>query len=755
MSSMNREKLNLRAYQEELVVEANEGKNVLICAPTGSGKTVVAAHIVRNHILKTTAKAKIVQAETGLSKICFIAPTKPLVEQQKIVLERYVGDICEVQDICGSASNSSSMCLNRQVIDIASVVVVTPQIIVNMLDAKPERGYEDVFEEFKLTRFSMIIFDEAHHANDQHPYNVIMQSYHSLSKPIDINRDQGQKLPQIIALTASLGIGNSSTKLAEAIKHAQLMCANLSVNTISRVRQNVTEMKNYTSEVSDEITLVDANDFHNLGFYKVLVKELKSLEEKVFSVPEAKRDVMLRNALKDKSNSSHLEQGYENWLCTCQKNVVPKYPSMSQESRSKLMQCFDHMLIFYHAIELLRLFGTAAALSYIVEENKSFLATKSSKTTSHIQATMSHLRQQPESVSSMFKALTTILSKQFSEKNDSRVLIFALTRFQCKCLASLLAEKTSKASADDSGSNSSNQRKKVTDFDQGKTKILCVTSVAEEGLDISACNLVVQYNSITNEIAHVQRRGMSRAKKAKSVILTFDSRVKTRAELNQLREKLMADALEEIDRKPALYMSQIPEIAKNLRQAWLLKNDLISQTSVTLDYTSLQQKFAVVCRSCGAFLCYSDHIVLNNGSQHVCVDPDYLNQITLSVPSDRLTQDRGVMMNPASFRHYCAKRSPTGVCGVDLGSFVSHKTGVNLPILTCKSIVFLKVSLDHNSKKVDDTAQYTRYSFKLWRDVKKIFEPKHLSTEDLLAMKTASASAFRKVVQDISMLKIV
>lgn len=73
----------------------------------------------------------------------------------------------------------------------------------------------------------------------------------------------------------------------------------------------------------------------------------------------------------------------------------------------------------------------------------------------------------------------------------------------------------------------------------GKIKILVVTSLAEEGIDISACNLIIKYNSVGSERTMIQRRGRARAKGSKSMLICLDGDVEQREIRNVMNEQLL------------------------------------------------------------------------------------------------------------------------------------------------------------------------------------------------------------------------
>lgn len=74
------------------------------------------------------------------------------------------------------------------------------------------------------------------------------------------------------------------------------------------------------------------------------------------------------------------------------------------------------------------------------------------------------------------------------------------------------------------------------------------TSIAEEGVDISACNLVVRYCYARDEIAKLQSSGRARAQNAEEILL-IDSKTEWLAEKEMTNEKridIMREAIDDV-----------------------------------------------------------------------------------------------------------------------------------------------------------------------------------------------------------------
>lgn len=89
----------------------------------------------------------------------------------------------------------------RAVLSTHRIMVTTPQVLLDAL----RHGYIDIGQDI-----SLLIFDEAHHAVDNDPYNQIMKEFYYA-----LGRSQvGSELqrPKILGLTASPIFGGDVTK---------------------------------------------------------------------------------------------------------------------------------------------------------------------------------------------------------------------------------------------------------------------------------------------------------------------------------------------------------------------------------------------------------------------------------------------------------------------------------------------------------------------------------------------------------------
>jgi endoribonuclease Dicer len=130
----------------------------------------------------------------------FLCPTVALCQQQHAVISAVIP---KVMVIIGSMEPErwSSQSIWRSVVSEHNAVVSTPQVLLDELS----HSY------LKLdTDIGLLIFDEAHHAVSDHPYNRIMQeSYFKLKRPED--------RPAILGLTASPVFGTDVQKGLECV----------------------------------------------------------------------------------------------------------------------------------------------------------------------------------------------------------------------------------------------------------------------------------------------------------------------------------------------------------------------------------------------------------------------------------------------------------------------------------------------------------------------------------------------------------
>lgn len=230
------QELNLRNYQRELAAPAISRKNTIIVAPTGSGKTFVAVEIVRRHL-------EAGRCSQTPRKVAFLVPTVNLVPQQTAVFKRYLRRSYKIKGLKGGQVGLKQL-PKALVARRNDVLVMTPQILLNMMiDPSPD------VEPIPLELFTLLVFDECHHCAKGNPYNEIMTKY--LDRKYDAVDSQTEvDLPQVVGLTASVGVGGADTTPA-ARQHVLSVCANMDAQNISTVVQYQDELAEYVSVPMD------------------------------------------------------------------------------------------------------------------------------------------------------------------------------------------------------------------------------------------------------------------------------------------------------------------------------------------------------------------------------------------------------------------------------------------------------------------------------------------------------------------------
>ncbi|MFX1428040.1 MAG: ERCC4 domain-containing protein, partial [Promethearchaeota archaeon] len=153
--------------------------------------------------------------------------------------------------------------------------------------------------------------------------------------------------------------------------------------------------------------------------------------------------------------------------------------------------------------------------------------------------------------------LRDILTSQLQENSESRILVFAHFRDSVNNIARYFKDddiiKAHKFvgqahKGSDKGLTQKVQIELLEKFKEGIYNTLIGTSVAEEGLDIAECDLVVFYDVVPSAIRSIQRRGRTGRKKEGNVLILMAEGTRDEGYYwaEKAKERNMRDSLKKI-----------------------------------------------------------------------------------------------------------------------------------------------------------------------------------------------------------------
>ena len=507
-----------REYQVSIAKSALRG-NTLVVLPTGLGKTIIAILVL----------VEVLEKKDG--KILFLAPTKPLVEQHAKTIKKLT-KIEEVIVLTGEVSRKK----RKELYGSAKIVVATPQIIQNDIIAG----------ELKIGDFSLIIFDEAHRAVGNYAYVYIAKKYR-----------KSREDHLILGITASPG--GDEEKIMEIIE-------NLGIENVEIRTEEDKDVKKYVKGFKIKwIELPMPNEIREL---------YGKLKELYNSIITELRKFGLFSTLKKPTRSDVLR---------AQKIVQQEIKDGKSEFYQAAMLITMAIKIDY-ALEYLETQGFEAAYNYllrIIEEGNSKGGSKAARTLVRDERFIEVMRiarkieeRKGDIENPKLNALRVIIRKELAENKDSRIIVFTHFRETAQLVANALNEVPGVRAArfvgqaskgEDKGLRQKEQVEMVEKFKKGEYNVLVATSVAEEGLDIPATDMVIFYEPVPSEIRSIQRRGRTgRARIGKVVILTikgtrdiaylWSSRNKEKKMKNELLwlRMLLKDKLKNVEKREVM-----------------------------------------------------------------------------------------------------------------------------------------------------------------------------------------------------------
>ncbi|MEI6102584.1 MAG: DEAD/DEAH box helicase [Methanothrix sp.] len=491
-----------RLFQLDLAATALTASS-LIVVPTGLGKTVIALMVLL--------------ARMDKGRVLFLAPTKPLVEQHAVFLQRVLKD----RDIVTMMTGENSPEKRIESWEKSRIVVSTPQVIENDLLSR----------RIDLKDVSLVIFDEAHRAVGGYAYVYIADRYHREAKS-----------PLVLGITASPG--SQSEKIAE-------ICTNLSIEKIQTRTENDPDVAPFVHE--REIEWVKLTVPKELLLIRSAIEEL--LSRRIDDL-----NLLGISPVRIESKSSKKE------LLGLQATLMSSAKTHANKSTFAAISLMAEILKLHHAVELAETQGPDALARYFQRLEGEALSRSGSKASRRIMQDPG-FRQVVDALHSLKvehpkpAAVKRILLEQIAAKPESLIMVFTNYRDTATSLLSFLKDDPAiravrfvgQSSRDnDQGLSQKKQAEILQKFRAGDYNVLIATSVGEEGIDIPATDLVLFYEPVPSEIRSIQRKGRTGRARAGRVVVLMAKGTRDEAYhwISERKEKNMNRQIRDLSDQP-------------------------------------------------------------------------------------------------------------------------------------------------------------------------------------------------------------
>uniref|UniRef100_A0ABI7YE02 RNA helicase n=1 Tax=Felis catus TaxID=9685 RepID=A0ABI7YE02_FELCA len=666
----------LRPYQWEVIMPALEGRNIIIWLPTGAGKTRAAAYVAKRH-LETVDGAKVVVLVNRVHLV-----TQHCEEFSRMLDKRWA--ITTLSGDMGPRAGFGHLARSHD------LLICTAELLQMALTSPEEE------EHVELNAFSLLVVDECHHTHKDTVYNIILSRYlqHKLQRT--------RPLPQVLGLTASPGTGGAST-LDGAIDHILQLCANLDTWRIMSPQNYRPQLQEHSPQPCKQYNLCHRRSQDPFGD---MLKELMERIHNRLDMPELSRDFGT--------------QTYEQQVVELSQDAAEAGLQQRRVYALHLRRYNDALLIHHtvRAVDALaslrEFYDRERATKTQVLHAERWLLAQFNDYKNELADLATRSPENPK-----LEMLEQILQEQFGSSDGRRGILFTQTRQSAHSLLLWLQQQPGLQILDiradlliGAGNNSQNthmtqrdQQEVIRKFRAGILNLLVATSVAEEGLDIPQCNVVVRYGLLTNEISMVQvceprdanspqrslwdprpaqappyllpqARGRARAgQSVYSFVATQGSRELRRELTNEALETLMERAVAAVQKMDeAEYQAKI----RDLQRAALVKRAAQAAQRENQRQQFLAEQVQLLCINCMVAVGHGSDLRKVEGAHHVNVNPNFSIYYTVS---------RGPVVIDRTFKDW----KPGGAihcrnCGEAWGLQMIYKS-VKLPALKVRSML--------------------------------------------------------------------